>query len=113
MIAVGGDECQPRGRATDRGALLEPSCKEDSEGSDRPGGCDGGTPAGAENRRFSDGSLPYRPHVTMERHNSGAPGLDRAERMGLTGGAEVTGGVIPGVNWALRPAYPSGAAIRV
>ena len=67
-------------------------------GSDQRGGCDGGTPAGSAKRQFCGGSLPYPPHVTLSGTIGARRMLDRAEGMGLTGGADVTGGVISGVN---------------
>ena len=81
-------------------------------GSDRPGRCDEDTPAGAEDRRLSAGSLPYTPHVP----SSGTVGvhgmLDRAEGLRVTGVMGVIDRVTPGVSWAARSTYPSDAALR-
>ena len=79
-------------------------------GSDQPGGCDGGTPAGTAKRQFCGGSLPYTPYVT----SSGTVGVrgmfERIESKGLTGVMGVIDRVTPGVNQALRSTYPPGAA---
>ena len=45
----------------DEGAFQPAEFERRLRGATRPRRCDGGTPAGAENRRFSDGSLPYTP----------------------------------------------------
>ena len=54
-------------------------------GSDRPGRCDGGTPAGAGNRLVSGGSLPDTPHGGLSGTVEARGMVDRGESTGLVG----------------------------